>query len=164
MPSLSLIRDSLHLVGFNFSSSCEQQPIWTDLRIGWVGLRRRLNYVWWRYNQLLLLFCCPSSSNVTCRPLLLVMDVSTALNVFFHGTLSHLHQLNSPKVHLIDDISWLDFCFLTVWYFEGGDMISSYLLKCWRKAIARFERGPLTIAKLAHPVLQVMFYRFKKCG
>lgn len=50
MPSLSLIRDSLHLVGFNFSSSCEQQPIWTDLRIGWAGLRRRLNYIWWRYN------------------------------------------------------------------------------------------------------------------
>jgi len=41
MPSLSL---SVHLVGFNFfSSSCEQQPIWTDLRIGWAGLRRRFN-------------------------------------------------------------------------------------------------------------------------
>lgn len=46
-------------------------------------------------------------------------------------------------------------------------MISSYtyvkMLKK-RKAVFRFERGPLTIAKLAHPVLQVMFYRFKKCG
>lgn len=128
MPSLSLIRDSLLLVGFNFSSSYEQQPIWTDLRIGWAGLRRRLNYIWWRYNQLLLLFCCPSSSNVTCRPLLLVMDVSTALNVSIHGTLSHLYQLNSPKVHLTDDISWFDLYLLTASYFEREEIW--FLLTC----------------------------------
>lgn len=144
-------------LAFYFSSSCEQQPIRTDIRNGWAGLST--NWVMGIKDKSFYCHCCSAvlilaillagHSNCKCKLWYCVRSMALCL---LSSPMAQSHPRNIQSVLFFEREEKSRF--LRVCYIADNDQSHHQV---WKRTIDN-------TAKLAHPVLQVMFYRFKKCG